>query len=127
MTYTQMGGTNLMFSKIMKNLKKSILSVTGAGLWGTFARDLSKQVITGYRVLDQRIPYQYYPRFSENQLIRIKYHSYWAHLHKEIGIVIRVASVPHTNSATLYFYEVLVGEQKITIVESYLDEVDDQE
>jgi hypothetical protein len=112
-----------MFSKIIKGLKKSILSATGVGLWATIARDLSEQAITGYKHSALLTPSESCPKFSENQLVRIRYHHHWQQLHKEIGIITDVCDTSHINGPVIYFYEVLVGEEKITIVEKYIDEV----
>ena len=114
-----------MFSKIMKGLRKSILSVTGAGLWEMIAKDLSEQGITGYKHSALLTPSESCPKFSENQLVRIRYHHHWPHLHKEIGIITDVCDVSHHNGLVMHFYEVLVGEEKITIVEKYIDEINE--
>ena len=114
-----------MFSKIMKGLRKSILSATGAGLWEMIAKDLSKQGITGYKHSALLTPSESCPKFSENQLVRIRYHHHWPHLHKEIGIITDVCDVSHHNGLVMHFYEVLVGEEKITIVEKYIDEINE--
>lgn len=57
--------------------------------------------------------------------MRIRYHHHWPHLHKEIGIITDVCDVSHHNGLVMHFYEVLVGEEKITIVEKYIDEINE--
>ena len=122
MTYTRQGGTSLMFSKIFKILKESISSVTGVSPWETITKDLLKQEITGYRPTVRNQPVESCPKYSEGQLVKIRYHHQFKHLHQEVGIITEVCDFdPIHNGPTMHFYEVLVGEQKITIIERYLD------
>ena len=127
MIYTRQDGTNLMFSKLFKILRESISSVTGASQWETITRDLLKQEITGYRPMVRKQPVESCPKYYEGQLVKIRYHHQYRHLHHEVGIITEVCDFdPIRNGPTMHFYEVLVGEQKITIVERYLDgKVDD--
>lgn len=55
--------------------------------------------------------------------MKVRYHHQFKHLHMEIGIITEVCDFdPISNGPTMHFYEVLVGDQKITIIERYLDE-----
>ena len=116
-----------MFSKILKVLKESISSVTGANQWEMITRDLLKQEITGYRPTVRKQPVESCPRYSEGQLVKIRYHHQFKHLHQEVGIITEVCNYdPYLhNGPTMHFYEVLVGDQKITIIERYLDVCED--
>ena len=52
----------------------------------------------------------------------IKYHKRWAHLHKEIGIIVEVNDFDSSERlGSIYFYEVLVGDEHITMLERFLD------
>ena len=54
--------------------------------------------------------------------IRDRYHQKWPHLHKEVGIIVQVNDYDTMEAmGTMYFYEVLVGDEKITVIERYLD------
>ena len=54
--------------------------------------------------------------------MKIRYHHQFKHLHQEVGIITEVCDFdPIHNGPTMHFYEVLVGDQKITIIERYLD------
>ena len=67
------------------------------------------------------------PKYSEGQLVKIKYHFNFKHLHQEVGIITEVCDFdPIQDGSSMHFYEVLVGEQKITIVERYLDAVENE-
>ena len=122
MIYIRQGGTNLMFSRILKILKESISSVTNVSPRETITKDLLKQEITGYRPTVRNQPVESCPRYSEGQLVKIRFHHQFKHLHQEVGIITEVCNFdPIHNGPTMHFYEVLVGEQKITIVERYLD------
>ena len=122
MTSIRRGGTNRMFTRIFKILKESISSVTSANQWEMITKDLLKQEITGYRPMAQNQPVEYYPKYSEGQLVKIRYHHQFKHLHHEVGIITEVFDFdPVRNGPTMHFYEVLVGDQKITIIERYLD------
>ena len=112
-----------MFSKLFRILKESISSVTGATQWEMIAKDLLKQEITGYRPTVRKEPVEYCPKYSEGQLVKIRYHHQYKHLHQEVGIITEVCDFdPIRNGPTMHFYDVLVGDQKITIIERYLDE-----
>ena len=111
-----------MFSKILKILKESISSVTNVTPWETITKDLLKQEITGYRPTVRNQPVESCPKYSEGQLVKIRYHHQFKHLHQEVGIITEVCDFdPIHNGPVMHFYEVLVGEQKITIIERYLD------
>ena len=111
-----------MFSRILKILKESISSVTNANQWETITKDLLKQEITGYRPMVRNQPVESCPKYSEGQLVKIRYHHQFKHLHQEVGIITEVCDFdPIQDGPTMHFYEVLVGEQKITIIERYLD------
>ena len=52
----------------------------------------------------------------------VKYHNKWKHLHKEIGIIVEVNDYDgFERNNSIYFYEVLVGDEKITLLERFLD------
>ena len=122
MTSTRQGGTSLMFSKILKVLKESISSVTGVTPWETISKDLLKQEITGYKQMVRNQPVESCPKYCVGQLVKIKYHQSYKHLHQEVGIITEICEYdPIHNGPTMHFYEVLVGDQKITLVERYLD------
>ena len=55
--------------------------------------------------------------------MKIKFHRKWKHLHNEVGIILDVCNYEssQSNSKNAYFYEVLVKEEKIIIIERYLD------
>jgi len=111
-----------MFSRILKVLKESISSVTGANQWEMITKDLLEQEITGYRQMVQNQPVESCPKFFEGQLVMIKYHRQYPHLHKEVGIIL--AANDHRDplsKGSLHFYEILVNDEKITLIERYLD------
>ena len=111
-----------MFSRILKVLRESISSVTNVTPWETITKDLLKQEITGYRPTVRNQPVESCPKYSEGQLVKIRYHHQFKHLHLEVGIITEVCDFdPIHNGPVMHFYEVLVGEQKITIIERYLD------
>lgn len=111
-----------MFSRILKVLKESISSVTNASPWEMITKDLSKQEITGYRPMVRNQPVESCPKYCAGQLVKIKYHHSYKHLHQEVGIITDVCGFdPVHNGPSLHFYEVLVNEQKIILVERYLD------
>ena len=113
-----------MFSRILKILKESISSVTNANQWETITKDMLQQGITGYRPTVRNQPVESCPKYSEGQLVKIRYHHQFKHLHQEVGIITEVCDFdPIQDGPTMHFYEVLVGEQKITIIERYLDVV----
>ena len=117
-----------MFSKIFKILKESISSVTSANQWEMITKDLLRQEITGYRPTVRDQPVESCPKYSQGQLVKIRYHHNFKHLHHEVGIITDVCDFdPIHNGPTMHFYEVLVGEQKITIIERYLDGTVEQE
>ena len=112
-----------MFSRILKVLRESISSVTNANQWEMITKDLLKQEITGYRPTVRSQPVESCPKYSENQLVVIKYHQKYPHLHKEVGIILVVNDFDtQMGDASLHFYEVLVGDEKVTLLERYLDE-----
>jgi len=111
-----------MFSRILKILKDSLSSVTNTNQWETIAKDLLKEDITGYRQKIRNQPVESSPRYSKGQLVTMKYHQRWPHLHKEVGIIVQVNDYDTVERlGTMYFYEVLIGDEKITVLERYLD------
>ena len=112
-----------MFTRIFRILKESISSVTNANQWEMITKDLLKQEITGYRQTVRNQPVESCPKFSVNQLVTIRYNQKYPHLHKEVGIIVVVNDYDTLEGmGSLHFYEVLVGDEKITILERYLDE-----
>lgn len=58
----------------------------------------------------------------------MKYHQKFPHLHKEIGIILVVHDYDTFEGlGPLHFYEVLVGDEKVTLIERYLDEFENDE
>ena len=113
-----------MFSKIIKILKESISSVTNVNQWEMITKDMFKQEITGYgqMVRNQRVESS--PKYSKGQLVSLRYHQRWPHLHKEIGIILTVDDYDtFEGMGPIHFYEILVGNEKITIIERYVDGV----
>ena len=111
-----------MFSRILKVLKESISLVTSANQWEMITKDLLKQEITGYRPTVRNQPVESCPKYLEGQLVKIRYHHTYKHLHQEVGIVTDVCDFePVHNGPSMHFYEVLVNEEKIIIIERYLD------
>tara|TARA_B100001758_G_C18202837_1_gene500765 strand:- start:343 stop:714 length:372 start_codon:yes stop_codon:yes gene_type:complete len=114
-----------MFSRIFKILTESISSVTNVNQWEMITKDMLKQGITGYKPMVRDQPVESCPKFSEGQLVIIKYHQKFPHLHKEIGIILVVNDFDtFEGMGPLHFYEVLVGDEKVTLIERYLDGVD---
>ena len=110
-----------MFSRILKVLKESISSVTNVNQWEMITKDLLKQEITGYGPVGREKLVESCPKYSENQLVTIKYHRQYAHLHKEVGIILAVNDHRDPLSrGSIHIYEILVGDEKITLVERYL-------
>ena len=111
-----------MFSRILKVLKESISSVTNANQWETITKDMLRQGITGYRPMVRQQPVESSPKFSKGQLVTMRYHQKWPHLHKEVGIIVQVNDYDTMETmGSMYFYEVLIGDEKITVIERYLD------
>ena len=111
-----------MFLKIFKVLKESISSVTNANQWEMITKDMLRQGITGYPQMVRQQPVESSPKYSKGQLVTMKYHQKWPHLHKEVGIVVQVNDYDVMKGlGPMHFYEVLVGDEKITIMERYLD------
>ena len=111
-----------MILKLLKALKDSINSLSGVTQWDDVAKDLIKQEITGYDTKVRNQPTTGCPKYGVGQLVRIRYHRHWKHLHHEVGIITEVCDWDVLNRGpVVYFYEVLVGEEKITIIERYLD------
>ena len=112
-----------MFSKILKVLKESISSVTNANQWEMITKDMLQQGITGYKHQVRSQPVESCPKYSVNQLVTIRYHNSWPHLHKEVGIILTVNDYDGMQGMEpVHFYEVLVGDEKITVIERFLDE-----
>ena len=111
-----------MFSRILKVLKESISSVTNANQWEMITKDMLQQGITGYPQMVRQQPVESSPRFSKGQLVSIRYHHRWPHLHKEIGIIVEVNDYGTTEKiGSIHFYEILVGDEKIMMLERFLD------
>lgn len=86
------------------------------------AKDLVNQEITGYRPKPTPVELEDPPLFSEGQLVKIRYHHQYKIHHGEVGIITEVCNFEKIhNGPTMHFYEVLVGDEKILIVERYLD------
>lgn len=111
-----------MFTRLFKILIDSVSSVTKVNQWENISKDLLKSQITGYNDLVRTEPTHSAPKYQEGQLVMIKYHWKWPHLHKEVGIVLQVTDYTHNQGLSVNFYEVLVGDEKITLIERYLDE-----
>ena len=111
-----------MFSRLFKILIDSVSSVTKVNQWENISKDLVKSQITGYSGVIRTEPTHTAPKYKEGQLVTIRYHHKWPHLHKEVGIVLQVTDYTHNQGLSVNFYEVLVGEQRINLIERYLDE-----
>lgn len=117
-----------MFSKIYKILKESITAVTRVNQWEIITKDLFKQKMPNYQHLDYEGYTESCPKFSKGQLVVVKYHSRWKHLHKEVGIVLKVHNYEgKKGSLDVHFYDLLVGDEKITLIERFLDEFINEE
>ena len=113
-----------MFSKIFKILRESISSVTNVNQWEMITKDMFKQEITGYGQMVRNQPVESSPKYSKGQLVSVRYHHKWPHLHKEIGIILQANDYDtFEGMGSIHFYEVLVGDEKITVIERYLDGV----
>ena len=111
-----------MILKLLKALKDSISSVSGVTIWEEVAKDLVHKEITGYRPKVRNHPTTGCSKFTVGQLVRIRYHHHFKRLHHEVGIITEVCDYDMIDKGpALYFYEVLVGDEKITIIERYLD------
>ena len=111
----------------MKILRESISSVTSANQWEMITKDLLKQEITGYRQVAHGTQLESCPKYYVNQLVTIKYNPKYKHLHKEIGIVVAVNDYDtFEGMGSLHFYEILVGDEKVTLIEKYIDSFDDE-
>ena len=111
-----------MFSKILKILRESISSVTNVSLWETTTKDMFLQEISGYKQMVRHQPIESSPKYSKGQLVSIKFHARWPHLLKEIGIILDVNDYGSTEKiGSIHFYEVLVGEEKVMMLERFLD------
>ena len=111
-----------MFSRLFKILIDSVTSVTKVNQWENISKDLLKSQITGYSEVIRTEPTHTAPKYKEGQLVAIKYHHKWPHLHKEVGIILQVTDYTHNQGLSVNFYEVLVGEKKINLIERYLDD-----
>ena len=111
-----------MLRKILKVLADSITSVTGGVDMNQVAKDIMKQEIGGYPNVVRNEPTRDCPMFTVGQLVKIKFHHQFKRHHQEVGIITEVCDFdPIQNGPTMNFYEVLVGDEKITIIERYLD------
>jgi hypothetical protein len=109
-----------MLKKILNVLKDSIGSVTGVTQWDLVAKDINREKLSGYA----HHPTDPVPKYKEGQLVRIKFHHHFQRHHNEIGIILEVSKEFTRHSGPiLHFYDILVGDEKITLVERYLDEV----
>ena len=112
-----------MFSKLIRSLKQSLSSVISRSFIDQFAIDLNDKDISGYSV--NKIFTYNPPIYEMGQLVIVKYHRNYPHLHQEVGIITDVCDGVHAhNGSSNHFYEVLVGTQKIIVIERYLDNVD---
>ena len=111
-----------MFSKIIKILRESISSVTNVNLWETTTKDFLTRKDTAYKLMAQGQLVESSPKFLKGQLVSIRYHHQWPHLHKEIGIIVEVNDYDTSEGlGSIYFYEILVGDEHITMLERFLD------
>lgn len=111
-----------MFSKIFKILKKSISLVTNENLWETTIKNISPDQKLEYKEMIRGQVVESSPKFLKGQLVSIKYHHRWPHLHREIGIIVEVNDYDTSEGmGFIYFYEVLVGDEHITMLERFLD------
>lgn len=111
-----------MILKLLKALKDSISSVSGVTIWEEVAKDLVKEEITRYPHKVRNQPTIECPKFSEGQLVRIRYNHHFKRHHLEVGIITEVCNYdPIKDGPSMHFYEVVVGGEKITIIERYLD------
>lgn len=115
-----------MFSKLIRGLKESITKAIGASFIDQIAIDINEHQISGYPKTKM---FTYHPPlFEEGQLVVVKYHKNYPHLHQEVGIITDVCDGVHAhNGPQNHFYEVLVGTQKVIIIERYLDSVEENE
>lgn len=111
-----------MFLKIFKILRESISSVKKINLWETTTKDSFPWKNSTHKLMVQGQLVESSPKFLNGQLVSIRYHPHWPHLHKEIGIIVEVNDYD-TNEGLgfIYFYEVLVGDEHITMLERFLD------
>ena len=111
-----------MIRKLLKTLADSINSLSVGIPMDKLAKDLTKQEITGYSNMIRTEDHLESPMYSVGQLVRIRYHHHFQRHHQEVGIVTEVCDYdPINNGPRMNFYEVLVGDEKITIIERYLD------
>lgn len=111
-----------MIRKLLKSLAESINSLTVGIPMDKLAKDLAKQEITGYSNMNLLEDHPDTPLFSVGQLVRIRFHHHFQRHHLEVGIITEVCDYdPINNGPRMNFYEVLVGDEKITIIERYLD------
>jgi len=111
-----------MFSKILKILKESILSVSKGNQWEATIKDLFLQDNLQYKAIIHQQPIESSPTYIKGQLVSIKYHPKYQRHHKEIGIIVAVNDFDtFEGMGSLHFYEILVGNEKITLLERYLD------
>lgn len=111
-----------MFSKLYTILKESILSMTGASQWENITKSLLTREFGSSQLTARLEPTESCPRFRTGQLVKIRFHHQWKHLHQEVGIITEVCDYdPLKGGPKVYFYEVLVGDEKITIIERYLN------
>lgn len=111
-----------MLRKLLKSLAESINSLTVGIPMDKLARDLTKQEITGYSNMIRTEDPIDAPKFCVGQLVRIRFHHHYQRHHQEVGIVTEVCDYdPIHSGPRISFYEVLVGDEKILLVERYLD------
>ena len=76
----------------------------------------------GYGQTIRNEPVESFPKYSKGQLVMMRYHQKWPHLHKEVGIIVSVSDYDTLERmGSMFFYEVLIGDEKITVLERYLD------
>ena len=111
-----------MIRKLLKSLAESINSLAVGIPMDKLAKDLVKQEITGYSNMIRTEDSIDLPKFSVGQLVRIRFHHHYQRHHQEVGIVTEVCDYDSMhNGPRMNFYEVLVGDEKILLVERYLD------
>lgn len=111
-----------MFQRILKVLKNSVSSLSRNPNMTEITKDLVNQELTGYRSKVAMPRIEDPPLFQVGELVKIRFHYQYKKHHGEVGIITEVCDFEKIhNGPTMHFYEVLVGDEKILIVERYLD------
>jgi hypothetical protein len=107
---------------MLKILKESIVSATNTNSWEMTIKDLFlKENSPHHRIVCPQ-PTVASPIYIKGQLVSIKYHPKYQRHHKEIGIIVAINDYDtFEGMGSLHFYEILVGNEKITLLERYLD------